>query len=138
MRVFLAWSLFLFVTGIEANAQLDPGDVTQANQRLPMAGVNRLVPLAGSGRTSSIGSTAGPGGSSFSTANAGDRYSRRPQPVDSDVAALQPIPDPNMQLPAPTSVERPVFGPIAETCPPCQLELRFGIGGSSDPGRDDI
>jgi hypothetical protein len=47
MRVLLACSLFLFVTGIEANAQIDPSVVTQVDRLLPIARVNRLAPLAG-------------------------------------------------------------------------------------------
>ena len=144
MRVFLACSLFLFVTGIEANAQLDPGVVTQANRRLPIAGVNRLVPLAGH-RVRGDGDNEGykvrddvSNGAiaipALMRPDMGNSLEHGPGLHDS----LQPIPDPNMHLPAPTPVERPVLGPIGESCPPCELELRFGLTGSADPGGDDI
>jgi len=130
MRVFLAWSLFLFVTGSEANAQLDPGVVTQANRRLPIAGVNRLVPLAGH-RVRGDGDNEG----YKVRADVGNGAIAIPALMRPDMSnSLQLIPDRNMHLPAPTPVERPVFGPVSESCPPCQLERRFGVGGTSGPG----
>ena len=83
------------------------------NSLVPIAGVNRLVALAG--KTSSAIAI--------------------PPLVRPDVSnGLQTIPDPNMPLPAPTPVERPVLGPVDDGCPPCDFELRFGVSGSADPG----
>ena len=121
MRVLLSCSLFLFVTGIEANAQIDPGVVAQANSLVPIAGVNRLVALAG--KTSSAIAI--------------------PPLVRPDVSnGLQPIADPNMQNSDPTQSNPrhpeatqtgPILhGPINDGCPPCDLELRFGLGGSAE------
>ena len=144
MRVFLACSLFLFVTGIEANAQIDPGVVARANSLVPIAGVNRSVPLAGQ-RVRGDGDNEGynvrdevSNGTiaipALMRPDIGNSLEHRPGLHNS----LQPIPDRNMHLPAPTPVERPVFRPIGESCPPCQFELRFGITGSAGPGGDDI
>jgi len=122
MRVLLSCSLFLFVTGIEANAQIDPGVVAQANSLVPIAGINRLVPVAGH-RVRGDGDNEG--------------YKVRPDSLEHGPGlhdSLQPIPDPNMHLPAPTPVERPVLGPIGESCPPCQLERRLGIFDESGTG----
>ena len=140
MRVFLACSLFLFVTGIEANAQIDPGVVAQANSLVPIAGVNRLVPLPGH-RVRGDGDNEGykvrddvSNGAiaipALMRPDMGNSLEHGPGLHDS----LQPIPDPNMHLPAPTPVERPVLGPIGESCPPCQLELRLGIFDESGTG----
>jgi hypothetical protein len=87
------------------------------NSLVPIAGVNRSVPVAG--KTSSAIAI--------------------PALMRPDVSnGLQPIPDPNMQHPEPTKTGPILHGPINSGCPPCDLELRFGIGGSSDPGGDDI
>ena len=128
MRVLLACSLFLFVTGIEANAQIDPGVVAQANSLVPIAGVNRLVALAG--KTSSAIAI--------------------PPLVRPDVSnGLQPIADPNMQNsdptqsnptqsdprhPEPTQTGPILHGPVNGGCPPCDWELRFGLSGTAGPG----
>ena len=143
MRVLLSCSLFLFVTGIEANAQLDPGVVTQANSLVPIAGINRLVPVAGH-RVRGDGDNEGYKVRADSLEHGpGLHDSLRPIndpdcPIcfeaASDHHSLQPIPDPNMHLPAPTPVERPVLGPVSETCPPCQLERRLGIFDESGTG----
>jgi hypothetical protein len=78
-------------------------------------GVNRSVPLAGSGGVSlSIGGTADPGGEGTFH---GD---------------LEPTPDPNMNSTAPSGLDRPVFGPLNDGCPPCDWELR-----NSDSGWED-
>ena len=143
MRVLLACSLFLFVTGIEANAQIDPGVVAQANRLLPIARVNRLTPLAGHrvrGDDDNEGYKLRP-----NSPKHGPVLQDSLRPIfDPDCPScfeassshhgLQPTPDPSMHLPEPTPVERPVLGPIGESCPPCQLEILFGIGGSSGPG----
>jgi len=134
MRVILSCSLFLFVTGIEANAQIDPGVVARANSLVPIAGVNRSVPLAGQ-RVRGDGDNEG----YKVRADVGNGAIAIPALMRADISnSLQPIPDRNMHLPAPTPVERPVFRPIGESCPPCQFELRFGITGSAGPGGDDI
>ena len=82
-------------------------------------GVNRSVPLAGSGGVSlSIVGTADPGGEGTFH---GD---------------LEPTPDPNMNSTAPSGLDRPVFGPINNGCPSCDFEDLFGLGGSANPGGD--
>ena len=84
-------------------------------------GVNRSVPLAGSGGVSlSIGGTADPGGEGTFH---GD---------------LEPTPDPNMNSTAPSGLDRPVFGPLNNGCPACDFEILFGVAGSADPGGDDV
>jgi hypothetical protein len=134
MRVLLSCSLFLFVTGIEANAQIDPGAVAQANSLVPIAGVTRLVPLAGY-RVRGDGDNEG----YKVRADVGNGAIAIPALMRPAICnSLQPIPDPNMHLPAPTPVERPVFGPIGESCPRRQFDLRLGITGSASPGGDDI
>ena len=52
--------------------------------------------------------------------------------------SLQPTPDPSMNLPEPTPVEPSAVRPIDNGCPACDFEILFGIGGSSDPGGDDV
>jgi len=110
------------------------------NSLVPIAGVNRLVPLPGH-RVRGDGDNEGykvrddvSNGAiaipALMRPDMGNSLEHGPGLHDS----LQPIPDPNMHLPAPTPVERPVLGPIAETCPPCQLELRLGIFDESGTG----
>ena len=97
------------------------------NSLVPIAGVNRLVPVAG--KTSSAIAI--------------------PALMRPDVSnGLQPIADPNMQNsdptqsdprhPEPTQTGPILHGPINNGCPWCDLELRFGVGCSSDPGGDDV
>ena len=141
MRVSLACSLFLFVTGIEANAQLDPGVVTEANSLVLIARVNRLAPWAGH-RIRGDGDN--------------ERYKIRPQilkhgsglqdslrPIfdpdcpscfeaSSDHHGLQPTPDPSMNFPQLTPGETSGVRPIDTGCPPCDFELR-----NSDSGWED-
>ena len=103
-----------------------------SNSLVPIAGVNRLVPVAGKTSSSiAIPALMGP-----------------------DVSnGLQPIADPNMQNsdptqsdptqsdprhPEPTQTGPILHGPIYTGCPPCDFELRFGVGGSANPGGDDV
>jgi hypothetical protein len=94
-----------------------------SNSLVPIAGVNRLVPVAG--KTSSaiaIPALMGP-----------------------DVSnGLQPIADPNMQNSDPTQSDPrhpeatqtgPILhGPVNNGCPPCDFELRLGLSGTAGPG----
>ena len=99
-----------------------------SNSLVPIAGVNRSVPLAGSGNGVISAATEFVKNDVW-VVDTGDGLTGN---------GLQPTPDPSMNSTASTPVERPVHGPIDNGCPPCDWELRFGVGGSADPGGDDI
>ena len=95
---------------------------------VPIAGVNRLVPLAGSGD---------------GVISAATEFLKHDSGLVDTAAglsgnSLQPIPDPSMHLPAATPVEPPSLSRIDSSCPECDLEFRFGVAGSAFPSGDDI
>ena len=104
-----------------------------SNSLVPIAGVNRSVPLAGSGNGVISAAT--------------EFVKNDVWVVDTGVGltgnSLQPIADPNMQNsdptqsdprhPEPTQTGPILHGPVNGGCPPCDFELRFGIGGSAFP-----
>ena len=102
--------------GFELRAPVPTG---RRNALRPAARVNRLAPV-----NSSYAAAAPPRNDIWIVDTGGGLTGN----------GLQPTPDPSMHLPEPTPVERPVLGPIAESCPPCELEIWFGIGGNSGPG----
>ena len=114
-----------------------PNPTGRRNSLRPAARVNRLAPV-----NSSYAAAAPPRNDIWVLdTGAGLRPINDPDcpscfEAASDHNGLQPTPDPSMNLPEPTPVERPVLGPVSETCPPCQLEL--GPGGAADPRWDDI
>jgi len=113
--------------GIVIIAALKP-----SNSLVPIAGVNRSVPLAGSGNGVISAAT--------------EFVKNDVWVVDTGIGltgnGLQPIADPNMQNsdptqsdprhPEPTQTGPILHGPINDGCPPCDLELRFGLGGSAE------
>ena len=90
---------------------------------VPIAGVNRLVPLAGSGD---------------GVISAATEFLKHDSGLVDTGNNLQPIPDPSMHLPASTPVEPPSLSRIDSSCPECDLEFRFGVAGSAFPSGDDI
>jgi hypothetical protein len=91
-------------------------------------GVNRLVPLAGS-RNGVISAATEFVKNDVWVVDTGGGLTGN---------GLQPTPDPSMNLPEPTPVEPSAVRPIDGGCPPCDWEILFGIGGSADPGGDDV
>ena len=104
-----------------------------SNSLVPIAGVNRSVPLAGSGNGVISAATEFVKNDVWVVDTGGGLTSKNDIWVVDTGNGLQPIPDANMHLPASTPVERPVHGPIDTGCPPCDFELRLGLGGTAGP-----
>ena len=106
--------------GFELRAPVPTG---RRNALRPAARVNRLAPV-----NSSYAAAAPPRNDIWIVDTGGGLTGN----------GLQPTPDPSMNLPEPTPVEPSAVRPINSGCPPCDWEILFGIGGSSDPGGDDV
>ena len=106
--------------GFELRAPVPTG---RRNALRPAARVNRLAPV-----NSSYAAAAPPRNDIWIVDTGGGLTGN----------GLQPTPDPSMNLPEPTPVEPSAVRPIDGGCPPCDWEILFGIGGSSDPGGDDV
>ena len=141
MKVIALLILSLTVVVCEQQTLITPHFVTffglkvnnptgSRNSLRPAAHVNRLAPLAGH-RVRGDGDNEGyklrP---TILKHGPGLQNSLRPifDPACFEAASshhgLQPTPDPNMNLPEPTPVEPPVWGPVSETCPPRELTLQ--------------
>jgi hypothetical protein len=106
--------------GFELRAPVPTG---RRNALRPAARVNRLAPV-----NSSYAAAAPPRNDIWIVDTGGGLTGN----------GLQPTPDPSMNLPEPTPVEPSAVRPIDGGCPPCDWEILFGIGGSADPGGDDV
>ena len=118
------------------------------NSLVPIAGVNRSVPLAGSGNGVISAATEFVKNDIWVLDTGAGLPSKNDiWIVDTGVGltgnGLQPIADPNMQNsdptqsdprhPEPTQTGPILHGPINGGCPPCDLELRLGLSGTAGP-----
>merc|ERR1712072_166984 len=136
--IALSMILSLAVIVCEQQTLFAPHFVTFAkapqpsNSLVPIAGVDRSVPLAGSSNGVISAATEFVKNDVW-VVDTGDGLTGH---------GLQPIADPNMQNsdptqsdprhPEPTQTGPILHGPIDGGCPPCDLELRFGVGGAAE------